>query len=60
MNLFINAHYDIGILHYASDTPYSKRKALLSESLSYRGVDATYACTIAVLRRIFATELARG
>lgn len=60
VNLFINAHYDIGFLHYASDTPYSRRKALLSESLSYRGVDATYACVIAVLRRIFQQELARG
>ncbi|MBA3534728.1 MAG: hypothetical protein H0T73_22645 [Ardenticatenales bacterium] len=58
VNLFINARYDIGILHYASDTPYSKRQALLSESLSYRGVDATYACSIAVLRRIFEMELA--
>jgi hypothetical protein len=57
VNLFINARYDIGILHYASDTPYSKRKALLSESLSYRGVDSTYACSIAVLRRIFQMEL---
>lgn len=57
VNLFINARYDIGVLHYASDTPYSKRQALLSESLSYRGVDATYACSIAVLRRIFQLEL---
>ena len=57
INLFINVRYDIGILHYASDTPYSKRQALLSESLSYRGVEATYACGIAVLRRIFEVEL---
>lgn len=57
VNLFINAHYDIGVLHYASDTPYSKRQATLSESLSYRGVDSTYACSIAVLRKIFEQEL---
>ncbi len=57
VNLFINAHYDIGVLHYASDTPYSKRQATLSESLSYRGVDSTYACSIAVLRKIFEREL---
>lgn len=57
VNLFINTRYDIGILHYASDTPYSKRQELLSESLSYRGVDSTYACAIAVLRRIFEMEL---
>ncbi|MGB0389138.1 MAG: DUF6909 family protein [Ardenticatenaceae bacterium] len=57
INLFINVRYDIGILHYASDTPYSKRKALLSDSLSYRGVEPTYACGMAVLRRIFEVEL---
>ena len=45
VNLFINAPYDIGVLHYASDTPYSRRQSLLSKSLSYFGVDATYACS---------------
>jgi hypothetical protein len=59
VNLFINAPYDIGILHYASDTPYSRRQSLLSKSLSYFGVDATYASSIAVLRRIFEVELHR-
>ena len=29
VNLFINAPYDIGVLHYASDTPYSRRSSLL-------------------------------
>ncbi len=57
VNLFINAPYDIGLLHYASDTPYSRRQSLLSKSLSYFGVDATYACSVAILRRIFETEL---
>ncbi len=52
VNLFINAPYDIGLLHYASDTPYSRRQSLLSKSLSYFGVDATYACSVAILRRI--------
>jgi hypothetical protein len=59
VNLFINAPYDIGLLHYASDTPYSRRQTLLSKSLSYFGVDATYACGVAILRRIFEVELAR-
>ncbi len=59
VNLFINAPYDIGLLHYASDTPYSRRQSLLSKSLSYFGVDATYACSVAILRRIFETEIAR-
>ncbi len=59
VNLFINAPYDIGILHYASDTPYSRRQSLLDKSLSYFGVDATYATSIAILRRILQVELAR-
>jgi len=57
VNLFINAPYDIGVLHYASDTPYSRRQVLLSKSLSYFGVDSTYAASIAILRRILAHEL---
>lgn len=51
--------FDLGILHYASDTPYSRRQTLLSKSLSYFGVEATYACTNAILRRIFSQEIAR-
>jgi hypothetical protein len=46
-------------LHYASDTPYSRRQELLSKSLSYFGVDSTYACAIAIVRRIFEREIAR-
>jgi hypothetical protein len=56
VNLFINAPYDIGVLHYASDTPYSRRQMLLSKSLSHFGVDATYATSIAILRRILSQE----
>jgi hypothetical protein len=59
VNLFINVPYDIGVIHYASDTPISRRQTLLSKSLSYFGVDATYATSIAVLRRIMAQETAR-
>jgi hypothetical protein len=59
VNLFINAPYDIGLLHYASDTPYSRRQSLLSKSLSYFGVDATYACSVAILRRIFEVEISK-
>jgi hypothetical protein len=51
--------FDVGILHYASDTPYSRRQSLLSKSLSYFGVDATYACAIAIVRRILELECAR-
>ncbi len=59
VNLFINAPYDIGLIHYASDTPISRRQSLLSKSLSYFGVDATYATSVAVLRRIFQQEVER-
>jgi hypothetical protein len=51
--------FDIGFLHYASDTPYSRRQSLLSKSLSYFGVDSTYACAIAIVRRILEQEVAR-
>lgn len=59
LNLSARAGFDIGVLHYASDTPYSRRQSLLSKSLSYFGVDSTYACAIAIVRRIFEREIAR-
>jgi hypothetical protein len=59
VNIFINAPYDIGILHYASDTPISRRQTLLSKSMSYFGVDATYATSVPIVRRILQQEIAR-
>lgn len=59
VSLHSHAKFDIGILHYASDTPNSRRQSLLSKSLSYYGVDSTYACAIAIVRRILAAESAR-
>ncbi len=59
VNLFINAPYDVGFLHYASDTPYSRRQTLLSKSLSYFGMDSTYGCSVAILRRILTKEIER-
>ena len=50
------APFDIGILHYVSDTPLSKGKNLGAQNLSYFGMDPTYATTLAVLRRILAQE----
>jgi hypothetical protein len=50
--------YELGILHYASDTPYTRGKNLGAGSLSYLGMDSTYSCTVAIARRIFARELA--
>ncbi len=60
MNLSGKTPFEVGFLHYASDTPYSRRKELLSKSLSYFGVDSTYACAIAIVRRIFEREAARS
>jgi hypothetical protein len=51
--------FELGVIHYASDTPYSRRQSLLSKSLSYFGMESTYGCAIAVARRIFSNELAR-
>lgn len=51
--------FDIGILHYASDTPMSKGKNLAAGTLSYFGMDSTYATSIAILRRIFLQEQMR-
>jgi hypothetical protein len=57
VNLFVDLVYDLGILHYASDTPYSKRQSLLSKSLLYFGMDSTYATAIAICRRILGHEV---
>jgi hypothetical protein len=57
VHLSAQTPFDVGLVHYASDTPYSRRQSLLSKSLSFFGVDSTYACAIAIVRRILATEL---
>jgi hypothetical protein len=51
--------FDLGILHYASDTPLSKGSNLGAGSLSYFGMDPTYAASLAILRRIFDLEIGR-
>jgi hypothetical protein len=48
--------FDIGVLHYVSDTPMGKGRNLGAGTLSYYGMDSTYATTIAILKRIFAME----
>src|SRR5712691_2433533 len=54
---FARLPYELGILHYASDTPYTRGKNLGAGSLSYFGMDSTYANAVAILRRIFDQEL---
>jgi hypothetical protein len=56
VNLY-NAPFPIGILHYASDTPFSKGKNLGSQNLSYYGMDPTYASAVAILRAILSREI---
>ena len=51
--------FDLGILHYASDKPISKGKNLGSASLSYFGMDPTYAASLAILKRIIEIEKER-
>jgi hypothetical protein len=51
--------FDVGIIHYASDTPLGKGRNLGAQRLSYYGVDSTYAATVAILRRILALETER-
>lgn len=48
--------FDLGIIHYASDTPMSKGRNLGAGSLSYFGVDSTYAASLAILQRILDKE----
>ncbi len=56
VNLY-NTHFPVGILHYASDTPFSKGKNLGSKNLSYFGMDPTYATMVAILRAILGAEI---
>jgi len=44
--------FDLGIVFYASDTPYT----LGARGLRYRGMDSTYAAAIALARRILERE----
>jgi 4-aminobutyrate aminotransferase len=57
VNLY-EAAFPVGVLHYASDTPFSKGQNLGAQNLSYFGMDPTYATMIAILRRLLDAELA--
>jgi hypothetical protein len=51
---------DLGIIHYASDTPYTQARTLGARGLSYYGMDSTYASSLAILRRVLRLEGALG
>ena len=48
----IPSAFPIGILHYTSDTPYNLRANLLSNRMGLKGLEATYACSRAILNAI--------
>lgn len=50
---------EVGLMHYASDTPYSRGKNLLARRMSFFGMDSAYAGSVAILRRILAHEIDR-
>lgn len=58
VNLY-GAPFPIGVIHYASDTPFSKGQNLGSQHLSYFGMDPTYASATGILRSILREELRR-
>jgi len=47
---------DFGVIHYASDTPYTQARTLGARGLSYFGMDSTYAASLAILRRVLRLE----
>jgi hypothetical protein len=53
---FAKLPIDLGIIHYASDTPYTQARTLGARGLSYYGMDSTYASTVAIARRILSLE----
>jgi hypothetical protein len=55
----VGAPLDLGFVHYASDTPYTKGQTLGERNLSYFGMDSTYAAALAIARRILNTEVSR-
>jgi hypothetical protein len=58
VNLYA-APFDVGFLHYASDTPFTKGHNLGASNLSYAGIDPTYASTVAIMQRILQRDMAR-
>lgn len=47
---------DLGVIHYASDTPFTQARTLGARGLSYHGMDSTYAASVAIMRRVLKLE----
>ncbi len=43
---------DVGVIHYASDTPYTQARTLGARGLQFEGMEATYAGALAIAARI--------
>ncbi|MFN8632323.1 MAG: hypothetical protein U0893_00605 [Chloroflexota bacterium] len=56
---FRDLPFDVGFIHYASDTPYTRARTLGSRRLSFEGIDSTYGSTVAIARRILQRESER-
>jgi hypothetical protein len=56
---FRDLPFDVGFIHYASDTPYTRARTLGSRRLSFEGIDSTYGSTVAIARRILERESER-
>ncbi len=55
---FRKSDIDLGIIHYVSDNPL-RGKNLGDNSLSFKGIEGTYAATLSVISRIFKLEKRR-
>jgi hypothetical protein len=53
---FAKLPIDFGVIHYASDTPYTQARTLGARGLDYYGMDSTYASAVAILRRVLSLE----
>jgi hypothetical protein len=53
---FARLPIDFGVIHYASDTPFTQARTLGARGLSYFGMDSTYASSVAILRRTLRLE----
>ena len=51
-----NAPFDVGIINYTSDTPYSKAKNLGGSALALNGAEPVYLGTLSILQRIINIE----
>lgn len=53
---FRHLNSDFALIHYASDTPYTRARTLGGRGLSFGGIDATYGASVAIWRRILSLD----